>query len=72
MRPAPCFLIAGDRLDIGGTTADGRTEVVIRGHNEDARAGELAGPVEWVEVTGPPGVQAHLAAIGRALGERYG
>lgn len=45
----------GDRLDVGGSTTDGRIEVVIRGPNEYILAGELSGLVEWVEVTGPPG-----------------
>ncbi|MGV9312766.1 helix-turn-helix transcriptional regulator [Streptomyces sp. NPDC003691] len=62
----------GDRLEVGGPTADGRIEVVIRGHSEYLLAGELAGLVEWVEVTGPPGVREHLAAIGSALVGRYG
>jgi hypothetical protein len=35
-------------------------------------AGELAGLVAWVEVTGPPGVRDQLASIGNALVERYG
>ncbi|WP_326829996.1 WYL domain-containing protein [Streptosporangium sp. NBC_01810] len=61
----------GDRLDVGGPTTDGRIEVVIRGHNEYMLAGELAGLVEWLEVTGPPGVRDHLASIGTALVERY-
>lgn len=62
----------GDRLVIGGATGDGRIEVVIRGYNEYALAGELAGLVEWLEVTGPPGVRDHLATIGHALARRYG
>jgi predicted DNA-binding transcriptional regulator YafY len=65
-------LTLGDRLDVGGSTTDDRIEVVIRGHNEYALAGELAGLVEWLEVTGPPGVRDHLASIGTALVERYG
>ncbi|MEV4512035.1 WYL domain-containing protein [Dactylosporangium sp. NPDC049525] len=65
-------MILGDRLEVGGSTTDGRIEVVIRGHNEYALAGELAGLIEWLEVTGPPGVRDHLAAIGKALVERYG
>ena len=64
-------LILGDRLEVGGPTTDGRTEVVIRGHSEHALAGELAGLTEWLEVTGPPGVRDHLAAIGHALVQRY-
>ena len=65
-------MVLGGRLDMGGSTADGRVEVVIRGHNEYALAGEIAGLVEWLEVTGPPGVRARLASIGEALVERYG
>ena len=65
-------LMLGDRLDVGGATTDGRIEVVIRGYNEYALAGELAGLVEWLDVTGPPGVRDHLATIGNALVERYG
>jgi predicted DNA-binding transcriptional regulator YafY len=62
----------GGRLEVGGSTTDGRIEVVIRGNDEYILAGELAGLVEWVEVTGPPGVRDHLASIGNALVERYG
>ncbi|MFC5819367.1 helix-turn-helix transcriptional regulator [Nonomuraea harbinensis] len=61
----------GARLEVGGSTADGRIEVVIRGYDEYTLAGELAGLVEWLEVTGPPGVRDHLASIGNALAERY-
>ncbi|MEU7481945.1 WYL domain-containing protein [Lentzea sp. NPDC042327] len=62
----------GGRLEVGGAAADGRVEVVIRGRDEHVVAGELAGLVEWVEVTGPAGVREHLAGIGRALVSRYG
>jgi len=62
----------GTRLEVGGSTTDGRIEVVIRGYDEYTLAGELAGLVEWLEVTGPPGVRAHLASIGSTLVERYG
>jgi predicted DNA-binding transcriptional regulator YafY len=65
-------MVLGDRLEVGGSTADGRIEVVIRGYNEYALAGELAGLVEWLEVTGPPGVRDHLASIGNALTKQYG
>ncbi len=65
-------MILGDRLEVGGATADERIEVVIRGYNAYALAGELAGLVEWLEVTGPPGVRDQLASIGAALVERYG
>ncbi|WP_244302419.1 helix-turn-helix transcriptional regulator [Microbispora triticiradicis] len=61
----------GDRLEVGGTTTDGRIDVVIRGHDDYTLAGEVAGLVEWLEVTGPPGVRDHLASIGNALVERY-
>ena len=61
----------GSRLEVGGSTPDGRIEIVIRGHDEYALAGELAGLVEWLEVTGPQGVRDHLASIGGALVARY-
>lgn len=62
----------GDRLRVGGTSADGRVEVTIRGYNEHALAGELAGLVEWLEITAPAGVRRRLAAIGSALTDTYG
>ncbi|MEV4345277.1 WYL domain-containing protein [Actinoplanes sp. NPDC049596] len=62
----------GDRLEVGGPTTDGRVEIVIRGHDEQVLAGELAGLVDYLDVTGPPRVRDHLAAIGNALAERYG
>ncbi|MFE0582662.1 MULTISPECIES: YafY family protein [unclassified Streptomyces] len=62
----------GDRLEIGGTTTDGRIDVVIRGYDEYTIAGELAGLVEWLEVIGPPAVRDQLVSIGNALVERYG
>lgn len=61
----------GPRLDIGGAAPDGRIEVVLRGPSEYALAGEIAGLVEWLEVTGPPDVRDRLASIGAALVERY-
>lgn len=65
-------MVLGTRLDVGGSTPDGRIEVVLRGPSEHALACELAGFVEWLEVTGPPGVRADLTSIGQALVERYG
>ncbi|WP_405015109.1 helix-turn-helix transcriptional regulator [Kitasatospora sp. NBC_01539] len=62
----------GTRLEVGGPTADGRIEIAVRGYDEYTLAGELSGLVEWLEVTGPPGVRDHLASIGNALVERYG
>lgn len=61
----------GDRLEVGGSMADDRIEIVIRGRDEYTLAGELAGLHEWLEVTGPQGVRDRLAAIGRALVARY-
>ncbi|MGV0742892.1 helix-turn-helix transcriptional regulator [Mycolicibacterium sp. XJ870] len=61
----------GGRLEIGGSTLDGRIEIVVRGHDEYTLAGELAGLNEWLEVTGPQGVRDHLASIGGALVARY-
>ncbi|GAB3491589.1 helix-turn-helix transcriptional regulator [Amycolatopsis cihanbeyliensis] len=65
-------MVLGDRLEVGRSTTDDRIEVVIRGYNEYALAGELAGLVEWLDVTGPTGVRNRLASIGNALVERYG
>ena len=65
-------MVLGGRLEVGGSTPDGRIEIVIRGHNEYALAGELAGLIEWLEVTGPQGVRDRLASIGRALVALYG
>ncbi len=65
-------MLLGGRLEVGGATTGGRIEVVIRGHDEYALAGELAGLVEWLEVTGPSGVRDQLASIGNALVELYG
>ncbi len=64
-------MVLGGRLEVGGSASDGRIDVVIRGHNEYALAGELAGLVEWLEVTGPPDVRDHLASIGNALVNQY-
>jgi predicted DNA-binding transcriptional regulator YafY len=64
-------VMLGGRLEVGGSTPDGRIEIVIRGHNEYALAGELAGLVEWLEVIGPQGVCDHLASIGGALVAMY-
>ena len=61
----------GGRLEVGGSATDGRIEIVIRGRNEYALAGELAWLTEWLEVTGPQGVRDHLASIGTALVARY-
>lgn len=63
--------VLGGRLEVGASMPDGRIEIVIRGHNEYALAGELAGLVEWLEVTGPQDVRDHLASIGGALVARY-
>lgn len=65
-------MVLGGRLEVGGSTPDGRIEIVIRGHNEYALAGELAGLIEWLEITGPQGVRDHLASIGAALVAQYG
>ena len=65
-------ILLGNRLEVGGSTSGGRIEVVIRGHDEYSLATELAGLVEWVEVTDPPAVRGHLVSIAEALVERYG
>jgi hypothetical protein len=37
------------------------------GHGETHRSCVQAGLVEWLAITGPPGVRDHLASIGTAL-----
>lgn len=64
-------LTLGDRLHVGGPTADGRVEVVIHGPTDYALAGEIAGLVEWLEITGPPAIRDYLTTIGAGLVERY-
>ncbi|MGV0625128.1 helix-turn-helix transcriptional regulator [Mycolicibacter minnesotensis] len=64
-------MVLGGRLEVGDATPDGRIEIVIRGYNEYALAGEIAGFVEWLEITGPQAVRDHLAVIGGALATRY-
>ncbi len=65
-------MVTGDRLEVGDTAADGRVEVTVWGYSAYALAGELAGLVEWVEVTGPAEVRDQLAAIGQDLVAQYG
>lgn len=65
-------MILGTRLEVGGPTDDGRVALVIRAHTDRAIAGELAGLVEWLEITDPPEVRAQLATIGHTLVDRYG
>ena len=63
--------VLGGRLEVGGSAPDGRIAIVVRGHDEYTLAVELAGLIEWLEVTGPRGVRDHLASIGGALLARY-
>lgn len=62
----------GDSLQIGTAASDGRIPVVIHAPSAYGIAGHLAGLVEWLDITGPPSVRHHLAAIGAALSNRYG
>jgi predicted DNA-binding transcriptional regulator YafY len=64
--------IFGTRLVKGPVGADGRIEAEIRGHSEEAVARQLAGLGGRFDVLSPPGVQLHLAAIGRALTAHHG
>ena len=61
----------GTRLDVGGSRPDGRIEIVVRGHDEQVLAGELAGLIDWVEILEPQSVRDHLASLGAALLARY-
>jgi len=62
----------GTRLVRGPVGADGRIEAEIRGHSEEAVARQLAGLGGRFDVLSPPGVQRHLADIGRTLTAHYG
>ncbi|WP_433676594.1 helix-turn-helix transcriptional regulator [Microbacterium gorillae] len=62
----------GDNLSLGEIGADGRVDVTIHGPSEYGLAGHLAGLVEWLDISSPPGVREHLARIGAALVQRYG
>lgn len=64
-------MVLGSRLEVGGSAPDGRIAIVVRGHDEYTLAVELAGFIEWLEVTGPQGVRDHLSSIGGALLARY-
>lgn len=61
----------GGNLEIGQARSDGRIPVVIHAPSEYGIAGHLAGLVEWLDITSPPGVRDHLRMIGAALTERY-
>lgn len=64
-------MVLGSRLEVGGSTPDGRIEVVVRGRDEYTLAGEIAWLTDWLEVIDPQGVRDHLASIGGALVARY-
>jgi predicted DNA-binding transcriptional regulator YafY len=63
--------VLGSRLRIGMAIDDGRVEVEIRGQSEYSVASELAGFGGLIEVVGPPGVRARLAALAVELGALY-
>ena len=62
----------GNRLSVGDAAADGRLDVVIRAHNTESIAAQLAGFAPWVEVLEPLEVQRFLAEIGTRLVASYG
>ncbi|MDR2255284.1 MAG: WYL domain-containing protein [Arthrobacter sp.] len=59
------------RLSVGAPGPDGRLPVAFTGPSEAGLAGHLAGLVEWLEISSPPGIREHLALIGAALTQRY-
>lgn len=63
--------VLGTRLGIGAARPDGRVEVELRGHSLGSLAGEIAGFGEAMEVVEPEELRNSLAAIGRALTDRY-
>ncbi len=64
--------VLGTRLQIGPTRSDGAVEILVRGENLMALAGDLAGFGAWVEITSPVEVRHRLAKIGAELVATYG
>ena len=64
-------MLLGERVHIGAGTADGRIELMLRGHSERSLAGEIAGIGAALEVLEPEGVRAALVTVGRELIARY-
>ena len=58
--------------DVGVGVDGGKVDVEVAARSPQWIAERLAAWGDHVEVLGPPEVRAHLAAIGRALLERYG
>jgi len=61
----------GSRLTVGEETGDGRITVLVRLHDAENGARELAGYADGLEVLDPPEVRARLAALGADLVARY-
>jgi len=61
----------GTRCSIGDARGDGRVRLEVRGQLPRSVAAEFAGFGDYVEVTEPPEVRAHLAEIGAELAARY-
>ena len=61
----------GKRVLIGGSSADGRVEVELRGASARSLAGEIAGLGVAVEVIEPPEVREVLARIAEELSGLY-
>ena len=66
-----CLSTFGNRVRIGGTGADGRVEVELRGHSARSLAAEAAALGALLEVLDPPEVRAELAALGAQLAAVY-
>lgn len=62
----------GPRLEVGPTAADGRVEVGLRGHSIASLGAETAGFGSRLEVSEPPELRRHLAAVGAELVSAYG
>jgi len=62
----------GNRVRIGPPGLGGRVEVELRGHSTRSLAAEVAGLGDMLEVTAPPEVREHLAAIGAEIAGLYG
>jgi predicted DNA-binding transcriptional regulator YafY len=61
----------GTRMQVGAADDDGWVEVVVRAHNAESVAVDVAGFGDRVEVVDPPEVRHALARVGAALVRSY-
>ncbi|HEX5265781.1 MAG TPA: WYL domain-containing protein [Acidimicrobiales bacterium] len=60
------------QVEVGAPAEDGRVPVVVKGHDVEVLAAQLAGFGRRIEVVGPPEAREHLGRIARELVGVYG